>query len=222
MKKFFLIKLLASLVVSGAIGIIILLIGDFNETQRKMLFTALAVGAFSLTGLASGSRPSSLLLWPIPLLGIVASVAALAVIILRIWDRMDILAFRSLTQYADWERKLVITTLVLAVSLAHMSLLAALEPANSMVSYCRGAALLAVAAMGALLIGVVLQGIDVHSEGFYYRLLGVVAILDVLGTASLSILARLAIVPKPASAHGLSRGEEVHQRGKARKTPRRA
>lgn len=216
MKKVFLLTLLTSLVVSAAIGVVILLIGDLDDTQLKLLLTMLALGGFSLTGLASTSRPSSLWLWPVSYLGMASSTVALAVFVLHIWDRMDILRIWNLQEYDDWDRKLLATLIVLTISLAHMSLLAALQPANDLVGFCRRAGLLAVAAMGALLIGIILRGVALDSEGFYIRLVGLVAVLDMLGTAALAILARLAIVPKAAATEGRGKG------GQGRKAPRRA
>ncbi len=89
LKRLFLVTLLLSLVVSGSIGIAIFLVGDFDSAQLKLLGTTACVGVFSLTGLASASGVGANRWWwwrPLPYLGIASSAAALAVIILLIWD----------------------------------------------------------------------------------------------------------------------------------------
>ena len=93
LKRLFLVTPLLSLVVSGSIGIAIFLVGDFDSTQLKLLGTTACVGAFSLTGLASATGVGSVRGWwrPWPYLGIGSSAAALAVIILLIWDLWDTL-----------------------------------------------------------------------------------------------------------------------------------
>ena len=48
-----LITLVSSLIASSVIGIIIVLVGDFGETQIKILGTVAAVAAFSLISLPS-------------------------------------------------------------------------------------------------------------------------------------------------------------------------
>lgn len=205
LKRFFLMTLLAALVTSSAIGVIIFLFGEFDQMHRKLLFTTLAVGGFGLIGLASAQRPNNWSLWPVPGLAIVTSIAALAVLVLYIWGRMDILHFWNGTEENGSDRKLAASFVVLAISLAHMSLLAGLQPANDLVRYCRGGALLAVVAMAALLINGIVHRFDLDNQEFYYRVLGMVAVLDILGTVSLGIFSRLAIVPKAEATSGWGR-----------------
>ena len=50
-KKIFLISLIVSLSISALLGIIIFLVGNFDEIQVRILLTTLTVGGFSLTGL---------------------------------------------------------------------------------------------------------------------------------------------------------------------------
>ena len=212
MKKILLSMLLASLVISSATGVVIILIGDVNEMQTRLLLTMLASISFSLAGLACARRPSNVWLSPVPILGMVASTLTLAVIVLRIWDRQEVLPFWDPLEVGDGGRKLSVTLIVLVVSLAHLSILAALRPVNDLMAYCRRGAMLAVSALGVLLITVVLQDLDLKTEGFYVRLVSAVVILDVVGTASMGLLARWGTVPEPGQPKA----------SRTRKAPRRA
>ena len=50
-KKIFLITMVISLSISALIGIFVFLLGDFGETDFKLLMTTLTIGGYSLTGL---------------------------------------------------------------------------------------------------------------------------------------------------------------------------
>jgi len=52
-KRYFLIALVGSLVVSAIIGIYIFLAGDFGEIENKILLTTVALAVFSLLRLCS-------------------------------------------------------------------------------------------------------------------------------------------------------------------------
>ena len=86
MRKALLIAAMASLVVSAAVGIAIFLIGEFGDIQQKLLLTILAVGGFSLIGLACTAQVSSWWLWPLRPLGLATSLVALGVAVPLIWD----------------------------------------------------------------------------------------------------------------------------------------
>lgn len=179
----FLATTLASLVVSAAIGIVFLLLGDFGPTHQNILLTALVVGGFSLTGWASVTREGSWWMWPLRPLGAATSTVALVVVVLRIWHLVE-------DAHDFW--RVLVTLTVLAFSLAHLSLLAGYRPDSRLVWVWRAGAMLAVAAVAFLIIGGMWGYIDTDGEGFYLRLLGIVAILDLMGTLALFPLSRLA------------------------------
>ncbi|MCB0374840.1 MAG: hypothetical protein KDD04_02880, partial [Sinomicrobium sp.] len=52
-RKYFLTALIVALSVSALIGILVFLLGDFGETEMRILMTTLTIGGFSLTGLSS-------------------------------------------------------------------------------------------------------------------------------------------------------------------------
>ncbi len=51
MKKVFLIIMIVSLILAALIGVIIFLIGDFTEVEKKLLGTTASITGFSLIGL---------------------------------------------------------------------------------------------------------------------------------------------------------------------------
>ena len=185
LKRLFLVTLLLSLVVSGAIGIVIFLVGDFGSAQLKLLGTTACVGAFSLTGLASATGVGANRWWwwrPLPYLGIACSTAALAVIVLLIWDLWK--TFGSDRQ----DFKLVSSLVVVAFSIAHLSLLASVKRKSVLLRWCRTVTCIVVVAVAVFLILGILNLTDFDEEWrLYLRLLGVLLILDVLGTLFVGI-----------------------------------
>ena len=192
MKKLFLATILASLIISAGIGIVVLLIGEFGDTQQNLLLTTLAVGGFSLTGLAAISAPGTWWLLPLRPLGVGISLAGLGLSVARIWNLAD---------GSDSLDKSLISSIVLAVTLAHLSLLGMFSPRNPLVKRWRLGAMLAAATLSALILLVVWEYLEAADRGLYIRVAGVVAILDVLGTIALFPLARLtAISGRPRSS----------------------
>ena len=197
MRKALLIATLSSLVISAAIGILIFLFGDFNDTQQRLLFTTLAVGGFSLIGLASTVRVLSWYLRPLRPVGLTTSVVALGLVVSLIWHLID-------GSEIVW--KLFLTLSVLAVTSAHVSLLGSFLPSNNPILAWRSIAIL-IALGVACLIGYGVWGqLDGTATELYSRGLGVAAILDILGTVGLYPLSKLmgnarrSVSTKPASS----------------------
>lgn len=182
MRRLFLIAVLASLVASAATGIFIFLVGDFGDTQRNLLLTTLAVGGFSLTGLASTAGTRSWWLWLVRPIGLATSIIALGLVVVLIWGIAD---------SDDLILKVVGTLVVLACTAAHLSLLGAFRPVNLMVWLWHSGTVLAALGLAYLIVGAIWGQIQLDDEEIYVRWLGVVAILDVLGTIGLFPLSRL-------------------------------
>lgn len=182
LKRTFLIATLASLIVSAGIGIVILLVGDLAEIQRKLLLTTLAVAGFSLTGWASVARNSSWWLWPLQPLGAAASVVGLVVVTLSIWE---------LIGGDDQVWQLIATLSLVAFSLGHLSLLSAFRPANLLVRVCWLASMAAVLAVAFVLLNGIWGPIHPDNREAYFRILGIVVILDLLGSLVLFPLSKL-------------------------------
>ena len=190
LKKLFLVTLLFALLVSGFIGISIFLVGDFDSTQLKLLGTTACVGAFCLAGLASVTGGSTRWFRPLPYLGIGSSASALALILLLIWELWDINRISE-----DIYLKVLACLVVVAVSIAHLSLLSAVQRKSGLLRWCQRVMLLVIVAVATLLI-VGITSLPEFDQELYLRLLGVLVILDVLGTIFVGVFALKDAGPK--------------------------
>ena len=190
LKKLFLVTLLLALVVSGFIGISIFLVGDFNSTQLRLLGTTACVGVFCLTGLASVTGGSTGGFRPLPYLGIGSSASALALILLLIWELWDINGMNE-----DIYLKVLACLVVVAVSIAHLSLLSAVQWKSGLLRWCQRGTFLVIVAVATLLI-VGITSLPEFDQELYLRLLGSLVILDVLGTIFVGVFALKDAGPK--------------------------
>jgi len=182
LKRTFLVTTLASLILSAGMGIAIFLFGDLGETQSKLLLTTLAMAGFSLTAWASVARDGSWWLWPLQPLGAAASVVGLVVVTLSVWE---------LIGEDDQVWQLIATLSLVAFSLGHLSLLSAFRPANLMVRACWLATMAAVLAVAFVLLNGIWGPIHPDNREAFFRILGIVVILDVLGSLVLFPLSKL-------------------------------
>ena len=175
---------IASFSVSALLGVIVLVGGDLGDGAVQVLLTTALVGACCVTGLvflATAGGP----LWPLGAVGGVLVAIPLLSGLVLIWGEGAL--------YADADAELLVRVLgvgaVLSVSWAQVCALALVAPRPSpAVRALRALTLVPVALLAALLVALVLGG-DLGGSGV--RLLGVVAILDVLGTVVTAVLARL-------------------------------
>ena len=189
-KALFLGILLLALVVSGIIGISIFLMGDFDSTQLKLLGTTACVGVFSLLGLASVTGGSIRWLRTLSYLGIASSATALALIQLLIWDLWDTDGISDEVYF-----KVLAFLVVVAVSIAHVSLISAIQRTSGLLRWCQRGTLIIIVAVAVQLIIGILYSWDFDEE-MYLRLLGVLVILDVLGTIFVGVFALRNTAPK--------------------------
>lgn len=182
MSKALLIVTLASLVLSALIGILVFLFGDFNDNQQHLLVTTLAVGGFSLIGLANTARRSAWWLWPLRPVGLATAVVALGLAVPLIWELLE-------NTEVAW--KLFATLSVLAFTSAHILLLGAFNSRSTIVGIWRGVAMFFAVGVAGLIVYALWGQIDDSSSEFYVRSIGVAAILDVLGTVGVYPLSRL-------------------------------
>ena len=181
-KKILLATILVSLIISAGIGIVVLLIGEFGDTEQNLLLTTLVVGGFSLTGLAAVCAPRIWWLVALRPLGGGISLVGLGLSVAIIW---------GLTDGSELLEKTLISSIVLAVTLAHISLLGIYRTRNPLVQRWQLGAMLAAATLSALIMLAIWEYLEADDRGMYIRVVGVVAILDVLGTIALFPLARL-------------------------------
>jgi len=89
LKKIFLTTLIIALSISALIGAFVLLIGEFGETEAKLLATTLSIGGFSIAGLCASiwyDRRKFLLF---SLSGIITSILGLFYSIILIWEIVE-------------------------------------------------------------------------------------------------------------------------------------
>lgn len=189
------IAIIGSLVVAAGLGIVALLSGDFGETQAKVLLTTLTVAAFGTTALchlATVSRDVRV----VGYLGIAGSLVAAGCAFALIWTS-------AWDSSSEWLWKGLGVGAVAAVSLAQANLLLLLAGrAHRVIRVTLWATLAAVAVVALMIIVPILTDGRIPGEGAeepYWRIFGVVAILDALGTIALPILALVLRRAEPAS-----------------------
>lgn len=190
LKRYLIKAIITSLALSALVGIFVILLGTFGEVEARILLTTLAVGTFSITGLAnlrnveSDKQNYRSFAW----FGIASSMLAMFLSLILIWT------FSGDSDYAPWRSTLVF--MVLAVSTAHASLLLPLRGRSATVTNAANTTLICIAIVASFLIYLIL-GSDYDIGEFFYRLLAVAIILDVLGTIVTPILAKFADKPAP-------------------------
>ena len=167
-----------SLSISALIGIFVFLLGDFGETDFKLLMTTLTIGGYSLTGLCCSVLYEKRKFTSLALSGMAISVIGFLYTVLVIWEAIDL--------YNDLTWRVVAILIVLAASTAHSCLLLLLKSKKTLVNSALSATIIFISIVALMLTILVLNELDV--DDFYYRLLGIFAILDVLGTIVTPIL----------------------------------
>ena len=186
-RRIAIIAIVASLSLTALIGIITLLSGDiFGETAGKVLLTTLLLAGFSITvlcHLAVVGRALKL----VGFVGVGVSGVALICGLLLIW--------RDWNNYDDIEALLKTFGVfgVLAVSFAHANLLLLLgQRRNRVVRVLLYVTVALIGIVALMLCLPIATGGDIPGENGdgYWRLLGVVGILDVLGSIVLPVTGR--------------------------------
>jgi hypothetical protein len=187
-RSYFVKGLLVSLGVAGLLGIVALLSGEFGMLQGKILLTTLLVGIYSVLCLCcltlAGKRYEV-----VALLGVIFSSVALVTGLMLVWIIFG--DWDTPWQIAEFIWKTFYITGVVGFSLAHQSLLLLLaDRPHALVQRLLWYTVIAITAVAAMLIYPVIDGFDMVDE-FYWRLLGVLAILDVVGTIATPVIAKL-------------------------------
>jgi hypothetical protein len=171
------VVIIVSLSITALIGIATLLTGSFGETQGRIMLTTLIIGAASVVALCDlavlGRR-----VWAVGVAGLCAAMLALITALFLVWG--------------DGSSEVLVKTsglaAIAAASIAHASLL--LPLAERRRALVRTGLLITVALIALLLVLLyvaILSDGDVWSDG-YAKLVGTVAILDVLGTIVLPVV----------------------------------
>jgi hypothetical protein len=175
-KKYFLWTLIAALSISALIGIIIFQIGNFGEKERKLLFTTLTLGVYSLTGLCSSKILNRPIFKIFSIAGMVISFLGFLTTVAAIWEMVDIENI--------W--KIMVIFFILSFSFGHISLILLIRPAKESIKILMIVTILFITLVAFTLIKATL--VEFSGVEWYYRQLGVCAILDILGTIATPIL----------------------------------
>lgn len=182
-KKIFLIILIISLSISALLGIIIFLVGDFGLIQTKILLTTLTIGGFSLTGLCCATLLNRKRFSAFAIIGMIISVLGFLFITSLIWEIID-------WDSSNIISRIVIIVIIIAVSTAHASLLLLIKSDKTIVNVSLSTTLLFLSLVALELIVLVIN-VFWDVENVWVRILGVFAILDVLGTIVTPILLKV-------------------------------
>jgi len=175
---------IGSFSIAALMGVVALVAGgDFGEGEGKVLLTTLIVGCASiclLCYLATGGTPYRAV-GVIGGLAVVVPVATALMLVWRDWELFD--------EPSEWIWKSFGVGTVVAATLAQMSLLLGVAWARKNLAWLLWPTLGLAAAMALLLSSMILGEAEADE---LWRLLGVIAILDVLGTVVTAALAKFA------------------------------
>lgn len=181
------IAIIVSLAIAALLGIIALLSGEFGELQGRVLLTTLTVAAFGTTALchlAVVTRAVRI----VGFVGIGASVGAALCALVLIW--YDWSADSSWDSAEGWWKGLgVLAVVAVSLAQANLLLLLAARP-QPLIRVALAVTLGAIALVAiAIIVPILTDGEIPGDQGeVYWRITGVIGILDALGTIALPIL----------------------------------
>ena len=160
------------------------LLGDFGETQGKILATSLFVTGAAALGLVTTGARTHGRLWVIPITGIVSSVAGFTFLIAAVWETSGI----------DWLWRFGVSLVIVATAVALVSLLSGVVLADKYRPIRRAAYLLAF-----ICASILIAAVWDRPAREWGRILGIAFVLLAAATAAVPILAR-AVDDSPAEA----------------------
>lgn len=180
LKKYFLVTIITSLIISAAAGIWIILLGNskdllsLKDLSGNIFFTTLCVGIFGLTSLCSAALYERGYAIYFSIFGIAISFLALINTVLNIWD------------YTWWDPlgKIMASLWTLSIVTAQISLLLLVKEKSNLVWLIQKLAIIIAALTGAVAI----FQINTHKYDFPEKLVLTLIILNVLGTLTTPIL----------------------------------
>lgn len=185
---------IVSFSVAALLGVLALLGGDFGETQVRVLLTTVTVGVVSIAVLCYLSTAGT----PFQLVGVLGGVTVLVPLstaLLMIW------VSESDNQFDEAVLEAFGVGAVVAGTLAQACLLLAIAHRKSPVVRVLLALTLVLAGLLAAVLSALILG-AAPDEDFVARAVGVIAILDVLGTVVVAALAKFG--PGPGGVEKVS------------------
>lgn len=179
LKTIFLRTLIGAIAIAAFIANGLFLFGSFGDLEIRILITTLALGGFSLTALCSSRIYSKPQLQSFSLTGMAVSVIGFILMVIFVWELWD----------TDWSWRITADFIILSVALAHISLLLLIAPQTTLINWIRNITFVCIGIVGLMLI----WGISNEFENgeFFFRMLGVFAIMDVLGTILVPVLNKI-------------------------------
>jgi hypothetical protein len=173
------VVLIASLSIAAVMAVVIVLTGDLGDTEARILLTTISAAAFSLTGMGASARFYRGSWTWVGAGGIAASAVAVVLAFVGIWVEPDSEAFFRTFAVA----------VILATALGYASVLLLVRPLHRAV----GIALLATLAVlaGVTVMLLTLAVFELDYQDWYFRVLGALGILTVLGTLVTPLLNRV-------------------------------
>lgn len=189
------IAVVVSLTIAAALGIIALFGGSWGDLQFKVMLTTLAVAAFSILALVNMALIQirmQFLVWLTmlaALLGFVTSLLLLWWLMGSVWsEHADLIEGMAKACATGW---------VLAVAGTHGALMSfASRNASRVIKFLAFLTFLCAAGIAGQLLFLVFADLDFDGLWFF-RIMGTLAILGVLGTVAVPVMAR---VTRPAVA----------------------
>jgi hypothetical protein len=177
------VAVVVSLVLAAVLGIAALLGGEFGELQGRILLTTVTVAAFGTTSLCHLAVVTRSVR-AVGFTGIAASLVAALCALVLIWRDWS-------GEVAEGWSKALALSAIAAVSLAQANLLLLLAGRrHPVIRVSLGVTLLAITAAAVMVALPILTDGDIPGDDGdgYWRALGVVGILDALGTIALPVL----------------------------------
>jgi len=171
------IALVTSLVLSGVLGIIALLVDDFGDFQARVLITSVTISTASILALSSAASLGRGVTPVLGTSGITAAVAAAIMIFVVTWFDAD----------TDFYLKTMASVITIAVALAHAALLS-LARLGARYDRIRVAAYAAIGGLGVALI--ILYWATPDTD-WYVRLVGILSICVAVLTVLVPIFHRI-------------------------------
>lgn len=176
------ITIIVSLSITALIGIFTLLTGSLDEVKVKVMLTTLVVGILSVLSLCDLAVAGRRFQWA-GYLGILAGIVAMVISLILIWAE-----FGSKSPELLWKTFWIVE--IAAVSLAHTNLLLLLgERRRPVVRIGLWITIGLIALLALLLYLLILTDGDIGTDA-YDRVVGTVAILDVLGTIVVPVVSK--------------------------------
>lgn len=180
MKQLFQWGMIVSLIISGLLSILILLIGDMDDTQVKIIFTSLSIAGFSITGFCNAVLIEKMKN-RFGYAGILSSVLAFIHLIVLIWFKIDFFNH-------EWFVKLTVSSIVAAVATAHISLMLLISQNDKAVKASQYLTIASSIATSSLIISAIFAE---YFEDAMGRAIGIFSVLTAVGTVVTPILNRL-------------------------------